>query len=379
VALLSFPPSPSPGELYPNVPLPGQNQYEWSAAESTWRLLGPATGVVPGCYGDGFTIPTFCVNAQGGLESVTPVTIASSIPDATTTSKGLVQVGSNIDVVGGIISVGLASGTDFGVVQVGSNIDVVGGVISVGLASGTDFGVVQVGSNIDVVGGIISVGLASGTDFGVVQVGSNVQVSGGVISILNASTTNVGVVQLATGAETITGTNATIAVTPSGLQAKVSDSTSLISSTRIASSLAVKTAYDLADAAVPDLTYTAKGDIVVGTGASTYSALGVGSNGQVLTADSASAEGVSWQTSPASVYRYVQFDDISAQFDDVASTFNLTVGSVATSPTPSTNIMVFLGGVVQIPGDAYTIAGSQITFLGPPPAGSSFYATTVSP
>ena len=327
MALLSFPPSPSPGELYPNVPLPGQNQYEWSAAESTWRLLGPATGVVPGCYGDGFTIPTFCVNAQGGLESVTPVTIASSIPDATTTSKGLVQVGSNIDVVGGIISVGLASGTDFGVVQVGSN----------------------------------------------------VQVSGGVISILNASTTNVGVVQLATGAETITGTNATIAVTPSGLQAKVSDSTSLISSTRIASSLAVKTAYDLADAAVPDLTYTAKGDIVVGTGASTYSALGVGSNGQVLTADSASAEGVSWQTSPASVYRYVQFDDISAQFDDVASTFNLTVGSVATSPTPSTNIMVFLGGVVQIPGDAYTIAGSQITFLGPPPAGSSFYATTVSP
>ena len=353
MALLSFPSSPTPGELYPNVPLPGQNQYEWSAAESTWRLLGPATGVVPGCYGDGFTIPTFCVNAQGGLESVTPVTIASSIPDATTTSKGLVQVGSNIDVVGGIISVGLASGTDFGVVQVGSNIDVVGGVISVGLASGTDFGVVQVGSN--------------------------VQVSGGVISILNASTTNVGVVQLATGAETITGTNATIAVTPSGLQAKVSDSTSLISSTRIASSLAVKTAYDLADAAVPDLTYTAKGDIVVGTGASTYSALGVGSNGQVLTADSASAEGVSWQTSPASVYRYVQFDDISAQFDDVASTFNLTVGSVATSPTPSTNIMVFLGGVVQIPGDAYTIAGSQITFLGPPPAGSSFYATTVSP
>ena len=320
MALLTFPPNPNNGDKYPLNPLPGQNQYEWSAADNTWRLLGAATGVIPGCYGDGLTIPAFCVNSQGQLESVTP----TAIPDATTISKGVVQIGSNIQVAGGIISVDIATTANLGVVQVGSNI----------------------------------------------------QVAAGVISVLTASTTDIGVVRLATSAETTTGTDATTAVTPFGLQSKVSDSISLNSSTNIASSFAVKTAYDLANAAVPDSTYTAKGDIVVGTGASTYSALGVGANGQVLTADSASPEGVSWQT--PLVYRYVQFDDISTQFDDVADTFNLTVGTVATSPVPPTNIMVFLGGVVQIPGDAYTITGSQITFDDPPPAGSSFYATTVS-
>lgn len=40
--------------------------------------------------------------------------------------------------------------------------------------------------------------------------------------------------------------------------------------------------------------FTAKGDVLVGTGSSTYVALGVGTNGQVLTADSAQASGLKW-------------------------------------------------------------------------------------
>jgi hypothetical protein len=44
------------------------------------------------------------------------------------------------------------------------------------------------------------------------------------------------------------------------------------------------------------------------------------------------------------------------------------------TPTPATNIVVFLGGVPQIPTSAYSISGSQITFVDPPPAGSTFYA-----
>lgn len=44
------------------------------------------------------------------------------------------------------------------------------------------------------------------------------------------------------------------------------------------------------------------------------------------------------------------------------------------TPTPSTNLVVFLGGVPQIPGVDYTIAGNLITFLGLPPAGTVFYA-----
>jgi hypothetical protein len=51
-----------------------------------------------------------------------------------------------------------------------------------------------------------------------------------------------------------------------------------------------------ADAAVPNASYTALGDILSGTGAGTYSALPVGTNGQVLTACSTCSSGVIWAT-----------------------------------------------------------------------------------
>jgi hypothetical protein len=55
------------------------------------------------------------------------------------------------------------------------------------------------------------------------------------------------------------------------------------------------TAFDLATA-VPNTAFTAKGAILVGTAAGTYAAQAVGSNGQVLTANSAQADGVEWTT-----------------------------------------------------------------------------------
>jgi len=55
------------------------------------------------------------------------------------------------------------------------------------------------------------------------------------------------------------------------------------------------TAFDLATA-VPNTAFTAKGAILVGTAAGTYAAQAVGSNGQVLTANSAQADGIEWTT-----------------------------------------------------------------------------------
>jgi hypothetical protein len=55
------------------------------------------------------------------------------------------------------------------------------------------------------------------------------------------------------------------------------------------------TAFDLATA-VPNTAYTAKGAILVGTAAGTYAAQAVGSNGQVLTANSTQTDGVEWTT-----------------------------------------------------------------------------------
>lgn len=45
----------------------------------------------------------------------------------------------------------------------------------------------------------------------------------------------------------------------------------------------------------------AKGDLVAGTGADAFSRIGVGTNGQVLTADSSTATGLNWATSSAAL------------------------------------------------------------------------------
>jgi hypothetical protein len=50
------------------------------------------------------------------------------------------------------------------------------------------------------------------------------------------------------------------------------------------------------DAQIPDSLLTTKGDIIAASGASTPARLAVGSDGQVLTADAASASGVKWAT-----------------------------------------------------------------------------------
>jgi len=79
------------------------------------------------------------------------------------------------------------------------------------------------------------------------------------------STTVQGLLELATNAETQTGSDTARAVTPAGLQSKLSDSTSTTSSTTIASSTAVKSAYDLANAALPKSGGTITGNLEIGT------------------------------------------------------------------------------------------------------------------
>ena len=81
----------------------------------------------------------------------------------------------------------------------------------------------------------------------------------------SGSTTVQGLLELATNAETQTGSDTARAVTPAGLQSKVSDSTSTTSSTTIASSTAVKAAYDLAAAAVPLSGGIVTGNLEIGT------------------------------------------------------------------------------------------------------------------
>lgn len=78
---------------------------------------------------------------------------------------------------------------------------------------------------------------------------------------------------------------------------QLSDSTSTTSSVLAATPTAVKSAYDLAAAAIPKSTVTAKGSIVAASGSSTPAQLAVGNNGETLVADSSTATGLRYQTS----------------------------------------------------------------------------------
>ena len=94
-----------------------------------------------------------------GTISVSP----GSIPDATYSSKGLVQIGSNIQVNSGIISLPIGSSTTPGICKVNTavGLSVSNGVISAVLANGTNtFGVVAVGNtnNLTATSGVIDVG-----------------------------------------------------------------------------------------------------------------------------------------------------------------------------------------------------------------------------
>ena len=75
MALLTFPGSPNNGDLYPVAPLPGQLQYQYDSASLTWRILGPATGVVAGTYGTANSVPQITIDFQGRITVATNISL----------------------------------------------------------------------------------------------------------------------------------------------------------------------------------------------------------------------------------------------------------------------------------------------------------------
>jgi hypothetical protein len=72
----------------------------------------------------------------------------------------------------------------------------------------------------------------------------------------------------------------------------------------------------------------------------------------------------------------IQALGITPLCDGLSSTFTLVLYGSGTffTPVPSTNIVVFLGGVPQVPTVNYNVVGNQITFTDIPPNGTTFYA-----
>jgi hypothetical protein len=96
-----------------------------------------------------------------------------------------------------------------------------------------------------------------------------------------------------------------------------------------------------------------------------------GSGGFQLTTDGSG--NLSWAipSSPS-----IQVLGLLEPFDggNVAYTLVEAGTSIPFSPNPSTNLVLFLGGVPQIPTAAYSVTGNTVTFTEPPALGTTFYA-----
>lgn len=106
---------------------------------------------------------------------------------------------------------------------------------------------------------------------------------------------------------------------------------------------------ETADAAIPKSTVTTKGDLIGATASSTPARVAVGTNGQVLTADSTTSVGLSWQT-PVTL----------------TLTLNAQTGTTYTVVSSDANKLVTLNNAsaitVTLPNGVFTV-GQQMSFL----------------
>lgn len=116
---------------------------------------------------------------------------------------------------------------------------------------------------------------------------------------------------------------------------QLTDSTSSTSTTTAATPNSVKSAYDLANAAIAKSIVDAKGDILTATADNTPARLAIGTNGQTLVADSSTATGLKWAAASSGALTLVK----RATFTNVANT-GTTFDNVFTSTYPSYLVVI---------------------------------------
>ena len=75
---------------------------------------------------------------------------------------------------------------------------------------------------------------------------------------------------------------------------------------------------------------------------------------------------------------FAKIDDISSQFNNSKTVFNLTIGNEAFFPGNPYTLLVSLGGVIQEPLTSFTINDDQITFASAPQSGANFFCVVLA-
>lgn len=71
--------------------------------------------------------------------------------------------------------------------------------------------------------------------------------------------------------------------------------------------------------------------------------------------------------------------DISVAFNGTQTAFTLQrLDGTAYIPVSVNQLMIFIGGVIQIPGNSFGVSGSQIVFTSAPPVGATFYGVAIT-
>ena len=75
---------------------------------------------------------------------------------------------------------------------------------------------------------------------------------------------------------------------------------------------------------------------------------------------------------------FAKIDDISSQFNNSKTVFDLKIGNEAFFPGNPYTLLVSLGGVIQEPLTSFTINDDQITFASAPQSGANFFCVVLA-
>lgn len=404
MALLSFPVFPLNGQIYPVSPPAGTNIYQWDSADQTWRLLGTASGVTAGIYGTPIAVPQITIDPTGRI--TTAVDLPIQLGD--TTQVGLVQLVDDLISNDNTKALTAAQGyklqNEVGDVTLLNPLypDLVTAINAVGAPTGVTAGTYGNGSNVgqftvDSQGRITSavnvpLDLATTISPGVIRVGTNLAVtSTGLLSVPTATTTSEGAVQLVNDTTTNDAGKALTAAAGYDLQQQIDDindrnnltfAGTLDGATGTVTSVTPEgTAAGFTVGVLPPVPASGNDEyFVVITVAGTFtppaSPTYTANAGDWLISDGTQwvlyAIGPTPGTSPSLTF----LDDMSGLFDGARVVFSLRIGGATISP--GSNLMIFVGGVLQAPGVSYTVSGSTITFTEAPTSGASFVGVTVA-